>query len=71
MCQTLRSSSVFYAEVTASGSRDERHENVYLISNEGRGRAVAINDAVLASLSPFCRDILTGHQNMPEPPEDR
>lgn len=71
--QKLTSAAVFYADVTAASSANSngRHDNVYLISNEGDGTSVAINDAVLASVSPLCRDILLQHQNMTEPPEDR
>ena len=68
--QKLTSDRVYYADVAAH-SPDRRHENVLLISNDGDGTAVAINDAVLASVSPLCRDILVQHQNMTEPPEDR
>lgn len=66
------SKTVYYAEAAASnGSQDERQENVYLISNQGGSIAIGINDAVLASVSPLCRDILIQHQNAPEPPDDR
>ena len=70
--QTLSSKTVYYAEAAASdGSQDERQENVYLISSQGSSVAIGINDAVLASVSPLCRDILVLHQNSPEPPDDR
>ena len=70
--QKLTSASLFYAEVAASNtSQEDRHDNVYLIAGEGNTSAVAINDAVLASVSSYLRDILLMHQTLPEPPEDR
>ena len=75
--QRLTSSSVFYAEAAASNSPPEvRHDNVYLISGPAtagspNSAAVAVNDAVLASISSFLRDVLMIHQKLPEPPEDR
>ena len=70
--QKLTSASLFYADAAASSSDQEvRHDNVYLIAGEGNTEAVAINDAILASVSSYLRDILLIHQTLPEPPEDR
>ena len=73
MLQRLTSSSVFYTEAAASDS--ERDENVYLIASRGdedeEVAAVGINNAVLASVSPLCRQLLVQHQNRVEPQDDR
>ena len=67
------SGSVFYAEAAASFTSEDRdrHENVYLISGQGGRIAIGVNDAVLASVSPLCRDVLLQHADKPEPPDDR
>ena len=68
------SGSVFYAEAAASSSAShdrDRHENVYLISGQGGRIAIGVNDAVLASVSPLCKDVLLQHADKPEPPDDR
>ena len=70
--QRLTSASLFYADAAASSSDPEvRHDNVYLIAMGEGNEAVAINDAILASVSSYLRDILLMHQTLPEPPEDR
>ena len=74
MLQRLTSGSVFYAEAAAA-SDSERDENVYLIASRGdedeEVAAVGINNAVLASVSPLCRQLLVQHQDRVEPQDDR
>ena len=75
MQQRLTSGSVFYAEAAAAASDGERDENVYLIASRGdedeEVAAVGINNAVLASVSPLCRQLLVQHQDRVEPQDDR